>query len=86
MMGRAARQAQAWLMSNFPEDAEHARHTRHKQMMGTRYIECMILMPGQPSCSLSVVLLLYMRLQAMQTLSPHGEAVHATVPVTVLIL
>jgi len=54
--------------------------------MGTRYIECMILMPGQPSCSLSVVLLLYMRLQAMQTLSPHGEAVHATVPVTVLIL
>ena len=29
------------------EAAEQAQNTKHKQMMGTRYIECMILIPGQ---------------------------------------
>jgi len=29
------------------EAAEQARNIKHKQMMGTRYIECMILIPGQ---------------------------------------
>ncbi len=34
------------------EDAEQARQTKHKQMMGTRYIECMIFIPGMLSCVL----------------------------------
>ncbi|KAL0021204.1 hypothetical protein WJX79_000077 [Trebouxia sp. C0005] len=29
------------------EAAEQAQNTKHKQMMGTRYIECMILIPGR---------------------------------------
>ena len=29
------------------EAAEQAQNIKHKQMMGTRYIECMILIPGQ---------------------------------------
>ena len=32
-----------------PEEAERARQTKHKQMMGARYIECMIFFPGKMS-------------------------------------
>ena len=28
------------------DDADLARHSKHKQMMGSRYIECMIFIPG----------------------------------------
>ena len=29
-----------------PQEAERARHVKHKQMMGSRYIECMVFVPG----------------------------------------
>ena len=37
----------AYVQFSSPEEAERARHSRHKQMMGPRYIECMVFVPGQ---------------------------------------
>ena len=44
--GRQAGTGVAYVRFTSPEVAEQARHSRHKQMMGIRYIECMISTPG----------------------------------------
>ncbi len=36
----------AYVQFAHPAEAEQARQNKHKQMMGTRYIECMIFVPG----------------------------------------
>lgn len=36
----------AYVQFASPEEAERARHSRHKQMLGPRYIECMVFVPG----------------------------------------
>jgi len=36
----------AYVQFAHPAEAEQARQIKHKQMMGTRYIECMIFVPG----------------------------------------
>ena len=44
--GRQTGTGVAYVQFSSPEAAEQARHSKHKQMMGTRYIECMISTPG----------------------------------------
>ncbi|KAA6418359.1 MAG: hypothetical protein FRX49_11724 [Trebouxia sp. A1-2] len=41
----------AYVQFAHPAQAEQARQNKHKQMMGTRYIECMIFVPGRPYVS-----------------------------------
>lgn len=41
----------AYVQFAHPAEAEQARQNKHKQMMGTRYIECMIFVPGRPYAS-----------------------------------
>lgn len=36
----------AFVQFSSPDHADEARHTKHKQMMGTRYIECMTFIAG----------------------------------------
>ena len=36
----------AYVQFSSPDYADEARHTKHKQLMGTRYIECMTFIAG----------------------------------------
>ena len=38
----------AYVQFPSPDLAEDARHVKHKQMMGARYVECMTFITGMP--------------------------------------
>ena len=51
----------AYVQFSSPDYADEARHTKHKQMMGTRYVECMTFIAGTcincelPATSVTVI-------------------------------